>query len=310
MKIPDFYQILPEISLALDQQRPVVALESTVVTHGLPYPENLDLARAMEQEVRAAQSIPATVAVLKGKVRVGLTDDELAGLATNHAVHKISSREIAPAVALKWSGGTTVAGTLTIAHNAGLRVFATGGIGGVHRRIMQTDPITDISADLPQLASTPMVVVCAGAKAILDLPATIEYLETWGIPVVGYQTDEFPAFYSRGSGIPVGVRVEKPEEVARIAQAHWQQGLRSAILVVNPVPPAVALDRELVEGVIQVALQEMGKDGGGVHGQGVTPFLLQRVKELTGGASLRANLGLLLNNARLAGQIAAAWPRD
>lgn len=310
MKPPDFYTLLPEVAEALNAHQPVVALESTVITHGLPYPENLELARAMEQVVRAAHSIPATIAVLDGVVRIGLTDQELVSMATATDTHKVSSRDLAPAVALKWNGGTTVAGTLVAAANAGVRVFATGGIGGVHRRLSPAEPMTDISADLPQLATTPLVVVCAGAKAILDLPATIEYLETWGIPVLGYQTNEFPAFYSRSSGMPVSVRVDDVEAVGRIAQAHWQQGLRSAILVVNPVPREVEVAADEIEAAIQTALQELALPGNVVRGQAVTPFLLSRVKELTGGASLRANLGLLLNNARLAAQIAAAWPRE
>jgi pseudouridine-5'-phosphate glycosidase len=267
-------------------------------------PENLDLARAMEKEVRQSQSIPVTIAIIDGKVRIGLMDNDLVRLASERDAHKVSSRDIATAVALGWDGGTTVAGTLAIAHMAGIHVFATGGIGGVHRHTSD-GPTFDISADLPQLAHTPMIVVCAGAKAILDLPATVEYLETWGIPVIGFRTDEFPAFYSRQSGLPISARVDEPEAVVRIALANWQQGLKSAILVVNPPPVEVALPADQIEAIIQMAMQDMQTSK--VGGQQVSPFLLKRVTELTGGASMRANLGLLLNNARLAAQIAACW---
>ncbi len=303
MPLPSYYCIQPEIVQALTSGQPVVALESTVITHGLPYPENLELARQMECEVRQNGAIPATIAILTGQVRVGLTEDELADLATRQYVHKISSRDIAPAIELGWDGGTTVAGTLAIAQRIGLRVFATGGIGGVHRQAEW-----DISADLPQLATTPMVVVCAGAKAILDLPATLEYLETWAVPVVGYQTDEFPAFYSRNSGLKVSARADDPGMIGRMALKHWLQGARSALLVVNPPPQEVALPVEQVEKAIEHALADLAAEK--ISGQAVTPFLLQRVTRLTGGASLRANLGLLLNNARLAAQIAVTWPDD
>lgn len=295
-------QISESIRRALSDARPVVALESTVVTHGLPYPENLDLAREMEAQVAQQGAAAATIAVLDGSIRVGLEAAELERLAQGGEMHKISTRDFGPALAKGWSGGTTVAGTMLAAQAAGIIVFATGGIGGVHRQ-----PVYDISADLPQLAQTPMVVVCAGAKAILDLPGTLEYLETAAVPVVGYQTDEFPAFYSRSSGLPVSVRADSPAEIVSIARAHWGIGMHSAVLVVNPLPVETALAPEMVNEAIHTALREA--EAQHVRGQQVTPFLLQRVTELTGGASLRANLGLLHNNARLAAQIAKEFSK-
>lgn len=308
MPIPSFYSLSPEVAGALAAGSPLVALESTVITHGLPYPDNLQLAFNMERTVRDQGATPATIAVLDGKVIVGLNPSQLERLAQGPAARKISVRDFAPAIAQKADGGTTVAGTLAAAHTAGLRVFATGGIGGVHRQApgSSTDASYDVSADLSQLARSPLVVVCAGAKAILDLPATLEMLETLGVPVVGYQTDEFPAFYSRRSGLPVSARAETPREIAEMTSAHWQMGFESAVLVANPPPEADALAPEVVEGAIRQALAEAQAQG--VRGQGVTPFLLRRVSELTSGDSLRANLALLLNNARLATQIARALP--
>ncbi|MCU0485327.1 MAG: pseudouridine-5'-phosphate glycosidase [Anaerolineales bacterium] len=286
-----------EVSQALQARKPVVALESTVITHGLPFPQNLELARNMEQEVRAQGAIPATIGVVDGRVCVGLQADQLEGLAQARRVRKISSRDFAPAVVQGASGGTTVAGTLIAAHLAGIRVFATGGIGGVHRQA----PF-DVSTDLMQLSRTPVLVVCAGAKAILDLPATLETLETLGVPVLGYQTNDFPAFYSRSSGLAVSARANSPAEAAAVARAHWALGLASAILVTQPPPEADALPAEQIESVIVQALKEAHEQS--IYGQAVSPFLLRRVSELSGGASLKANLALLLNNARLAGQIA------
>lgn len=282
---------------------PIVALESTVITHGLPMPENLSLARDMESQVRSASAVPATIAVLDGKIHIGLNEAQLEGLASSRSAIKVSSRDLGPAVALGQTGGTTVAATLAAAYPAGLRVFATGGIGGVHRLAPDDHGAPfDISADLELLGRVPMVVVCAGAKAILDLPATLEVLETRSVPVVGYQTNDFPAFYSSSSGLPVSTRAESPEEIARIARAHWELGSHSAVLVVQPPPQEFALPNELVENAVQRALKEAHQKN--VRGQQVTPFLLGKVKELTEGSSLKANLALLLNNARLAAQIA------
>ena len=297
--LPPALILLPEVARARQLGLPLVALESAVITHGLPHPENLNLARDVELEIRQNGATPATIALLNGRVHVGLSPAELENLATLQPVRKISRRDYGIAIARGESGGTTVAGTLIAARAAGLRVFATGGIGGVHRHA----PF-DVSADLPELARSPLVVVCAGAKAILDLPATLEYLETVGVPVVGYQTDEFPAFYSPASGLKVNVRAGSPAEVAAIAREHWAMGLEGAILVVAPPPAEAALPAEAVEGEIETALEEARQEG--VSGAAVTPFLLRRVSELSQGASLRANLALLRNNARIAAQIAAA----
>jgi len=294
------FVISAEISRALNLSLPVVALESAVITHGLPRPQNLSLAHDIEQEIRNQGATPATIAVLDGQVHVGLTYAELERLVSKANALKISRRDFATAITKKASGGTTVAGTLFAAHRAGLKVFATGGIGGVHPR-----PPFDISTDLPTLAETPMIVVCAGAKAILDLPATLEYLETMSVPVVGYQTDEFPAFYSRQSGLPVSVRLETPQDIVDYAKAHWGLGMKSAVLVTQPPPAHADLPREKVDRFIQQAQQEA--DEKSIHGQAVTPFLLQRLAELSGGETLRTNFALLLNNARLAAQIARTY---
>ena len=296
-KIPPAYRLSREVARALSLGLPLVALESTVITHGLPYPENLTVAREMESALRQQGVAPATIAVLDGKIQVGVTEEQLERLANGQDMRKISARDLAVAIARKGCGGTTVAGTLLAAFAAGIRVFATGGIGGVHRQ-----PAFDVSADIPQLARTPVMVVCAGAKAILDLPATLEFLETYSVPVVGYQTDEFPAFYSRGSGLKTSCRADTPQEVVEIARAHWGLGNTSAVLVVTPPPEEVALPVELVEEAVHRALGEAQEKG--IRGQEVTPFLLKRVNEITGGRSLRANLGLLRNNAHLAGEIA------
>lgn len=296
MKHPHI-QVSTEVSRALTMGAPIVALESTVITHGLPQPQNLELARNMEQQVRDAKATPATVALLDGKIRLGISDEELIRLSESQSTLKVSHRDFATAIVKKVNGGTTVAGTMLAAHMSGIKVFATGGIGGVHK-----ESSFDISTDLKALAETPMVVVCAGAKAILDLPATMEYLETMGVPVVGYKTDEFPAFYSRESGLKVSARLDSPQEIAEFAKAHWSLGLRSAILVTNPVPETDAIPTSEMEPIIAQASAEAVEKG--IHGQALTPFLLGRISELTKGKSLKSNLALLLNNARLAGEIA------
>ncbi len=291
----------PGVARALETGQPVVALESTVISHGLPYPQNLELAQEMEGEVLRLHATPATIAVLDGRIRVGLKTGHLERLARpaapNIELKKISGRDLGPAVALRQSGGTTVAGTLAVAVQVGIRVFATGGIGGVHRNA----PF-DISADLPELGRSPVVVVCAGAKSILDLPATLEVLETLGVPVVGYQTDDFPAFFSVKSGLKVTQRAENPKQLADLARAHWELGQASAVLVVNPPPAEDALPYEEVDAFVAQAVKEAEEQK--ILGQKVTPFLLQRVKELSHGRTLQANLALLKNNARLAAQIA------
>lgn len=289
-----------EVKTAITTGKPVVALESTVITHGLPRPQNLQLAQDMEAAVRSAGATPATIAVLDGAVHVGLTAAELERIALHEeGMRKISRRDFGIALARGESGGTTVAGTALVANLAGIRVFATGGIGGVHR-----GSNFDISADLLELGRTPVVVVCAGAKAILDLPATLEVLETQGVPVIGYQTVDFPAFYSVSSGLKVTVRADTPAEIAAIARRHWIMG-KSAVLVGNPPPTEAALPAGEIEGVIQQALAEA--ENRHVHGAALTPFLLERVSQLSGGKSLRANLALLLNNADLAARIACEF---
>lgn len=289
----------PDVIHARELGLPMVALESAVITHGLPHPHNLNLARDVEAEVRSLGVIPATIALLNGKVHVGLSDDQLTTLGQMENTRKISLRDIGLALAGGLSGGTTVATTLYVAAKVGLRVFATGGIGGVHR-----DAPFDISTDLIQLGKTPVVVVCAGAKAILDLPATREVLETQGVPVIGYQTDEFPGFFTRSTGLSVDQRVDTPEAAAQIALATWKAGLRSAVLLVVPPPEAVSIPADEIEDAIQAALAQA--ETAGIHGAAATPFLLQRVSELTGGESLRANLALLKNNASVAAQVSKA----
>lgn len=287
----------PEVTEALAAGHPVVALESTVISHGLPYPRNLKVARGMEEAVRSAGAVPATIAVIGGRLRAGLDAAALERLATSRDVRKCSRRDLPIALASGCDGATTVAGTMYAAHLAGIRVFATGGIGGVHRG----HPF-DISADLPELAQTPVTVVCAGAKAILDLPLTLEYLETHGVPVIGYGTDELPSFYTRTSGLRIDRRCDTPAEVAAIVRAQRALGLPTGALVTVPVPVADELPAAEAEAAIAQALAEA--DARGVQGKDVTPFLLARVSELTGAKSQRANIALLMNNARVAAQIA------
>ena len=294
--LPSSIKINSDVSRALQLGLPVVALESTVITHGLPPPHNLSLARDMEAAARAEGATPATVAVLNGVVRVGLTDSELEEVASRSTI-KISRRNFAAAIVKKASGGTTVAGTMFAASKAGIKVFATGGIGGVHKEAR-----LDVSPDLQALASTQMIVVCAGAKSILDLPATMEYLETMGVPVLGYGTDEFPAFFSRASGLKTSARVDTPQEAADFARAHWDLGMPSAVLVCQPIPEENEIPRAEIDPIEEIASREAQEKN--IRGQALTPFLLQRVNELTSGKSMRANLVFLLNNARLAAQIA------
>lgn len=288
-----------EVEQALAENRPVVALESTLITHGLHRPINLEVARSLEAAVREEGAIPATIAILGGRITAGLLPEELEYLAEADSVRKCSRRDFSIARARREDGATTVAGTMMVAHSAGIRVFATGGIGGVHRG----HPY-DVSADLTELGRTPVTVVCAGAKAILDLPLTLEVLETQGVPVIGYQTSEFPAFYSRSSGLPVDVRCESPDEVAAIVVARDHLHLNAGLLVTAPVPESDELPAQDVEKAIKEALADA--EAAGVRGKAVTPFLLPRVSQLTGEASLRANIALLHNNVRIAARIAVA----
>ncbi|HEU4559409.1 MAG TPA: pseudouridine-5'-phosphate glycosidase [Longimicrobium sp.] len=287
------------MQLAQESGQGVVALESTVIAHGLPHPRNLEVARALEEEVSGYGAVPATVGVVAGKAIVGLSADEIKRLGTAEGVLKLSTRDLPVPLARGLNGATTVAATMWLAHRAGVAVFATGGIGGVHR-----GEAHDVSADLTELGRTPMIVVCAGAKAILDLPATREGLETAGVLVVGYGTDELPAFYSRESGLPVDVRADTPDEVASLWHAHRGLGAPGAILLCVPPPPDTALPTTAVEGAIREALELADQQG--IRGKEVTPFLLSAVAERTGGKSLEANVALLRNNARTAAQVAAA----
>lgn len=294
--------ITPEIADALAERRPVVALESTVISHGMPYPKNLATARALEAEVRDSGAIPATIAVMDGRVRVGLDDDALERLASGgSAARKLSRRDLPIALATGALGATTVAATMIAARLAGIAVFATGGVGGVHRGAERS---FDISADLDELARTSVCVVCAGAKSILDLPKTLEVLETRGVPVLGYETDEFPAFYSRRSGLPVDQRCDSPAEVAAILRAKWDLGLEGGVLLVNPIPQADELDAAVMEQAIALALADA--DAQGVTGKAITPHLLAALERITQGRSLTANMALIRHNARVAAAVANA----
>ena len=293
-------KIDPEVRRALQGKRPVVALESTIITHGMPYPENLTTARSPESQVRQGGAVPATIAVIGGVICVGLSDAELEWLASAKNVMKLSRADLPYAVATKRIGATTVAATMIAAHLAGIKVFATGGIGGVHRG---AETSFDISADLEELARTPVAVVCAGAKAILDVPKTLEYLETRGVPVVGYGTDEFPAFWSRQSGFAAPLRLDSAAEIARFVAAKWELNLGGGVVVCNPVPQADEIPAAEMRGFIDAAVGEAEQYG--IKGKAVTPYILARIVELTGGRSLRTNMALAQNNARVAAEIAA-----
>ncbi len=291
----------PEVAAAKAAGRPIVALESTLIAHGLPRPRNLETARALEAAVRDAGAVPATIAVAHGRLRIGLDAELLAELATADTVMKVSRRDLAACIANGWLGATTVAGTMIAAHLAGIRLFATGGIGGVHRGAERD---FDVSADLEELARTPVVVVCSGAKSILDLPKTLEVLETKGVPVCGWRTDEFPAFYTRSSGLAVPLRCDDLQALARGLEVQRQLGLQGGALIVNPIPEAAALPDDLIEAAVHEALQ-VAADAG-IGGKDVTPFLLARIVELTEGRSVDANVALVLSNARLAAELAIA----
>jgi len=295
----EFLKIAPEVAQAISEQRPVVALESTVIAHGLPRPQNLDTAHRLQESVRESGAVPATIAIIGGKLTVGLSYDEIKLLAEKTDIRKISTRDIPIAVAQGWDGATTVASTTWIAHRAGIKVFATGGIGGVHR-----GSLPDVSADLPELARTPIVVVCSGAKIVLDLPATREWLETYAVTVVGYQCDELPAFYSRASGLRVDVRADDADAVAGIFRAQRSLGIESALLLGVPVPAKSEVPTEELQQVLTTALEDA--EWKGITGPELTPFLLRQMAERSGGATLRANIALLENNARVAATIAGA----
>ncbi len=296
-----YLDISPEVQQALAEGKPVVALESTIISHGMPYPKNVETAMLVEKTIRDNGAVPATIAIIGGRLKAGLSPEEIEHLGkSGRKVAKVSRRDLAAIVARGADGATTVTTTMIIAHMAGIKVFATGGIGGVHRGAETT---MDISADLEELASTPVMVVCAGAKSILDLGLTLEYLETKGVPVIGYGTDELPAFYTRRSGFGVDYRVDTPAQLAAMFKAQQELGMKGGMLVTNPIPEQYAMDKEVIDAAIDRAVKESKEKG--IHGKETTPFLLARVVELTGGDSLESNIRLVLNNAIVASKTAA-----
>ena len=304
MELNKYLSITPEIKEALEAGKPVVALESTILSHGMPYPENVEFAHKVEEIVRGEGAIPATTAIIGGKLKVGLSSDELEIMCKADGVGKVSRRDVAVYLATGKTGATTVATTMIIAAMAGIKVFATGGIGGVHRGAQET---FDISADLQELAKTPVGVVCAGAKSILDIGLTLEYLETMGVPVLGMGTDDFPAFYCRKSGYKVDFNVESPEMAANILHTKWEAGMEGGAVLANPIPQEYELDFDEMEGVINKALA-MAKEQG-IHGKATTPFLLSHIKDLTHGVAFASNVQLAYNNARMASKIAVAMTK-
>ena len=296
-----YLDISPEVAEALANGKPVVALESTIISHGMPYPRNVKTALLVEQTIRENGAVPATIAIIGGRLKAGLSEAEIEYLGkSGRNVAKASRRDLAALVARKADGATTVTTTMMIAHMAGIGIFATGGIGGVHRGAETT---MDISADLEELGNTPVMVICAGAKSILDLGLTLEYLETKGVPVIGYGTNELPAFYTRHSGFGVDYRADSPEELAAMFTAQRELGLKGGMLVTNPIPEEYSMDKAVIDAAIEQALKEAAENG--IKGKETTPFLLAKVVELTGGDSLDSNIALVLNNARLAAKTAA-----
>ena len=298
-----YLDISPEVAEALNSGKPVVALESTIISHGMPYPRNVETALLVEQTIRENGAVPATIAIIGGRLKAGLSKDEIEYLGkSGRNVAKTSRRDSAALVARKADGAPPVTTTMMIAHMAGISIFATGGIGGVHRGAEVT---MDISADLEELGNTPVMVVCAGAKSILDLGLTLEYLETKGVPVIGYGTDELPAFYTRHSGFGVDYRADSPEELAAMFKAQRDLGLKGGMLVTNPIPEEYSMDKAVIDAAIDQAIKEASEKG--IKGKETTPFLLAKVVELTGGDSLDSNIALVLNNARLAAKTAAEF---
>jgi pseudouridine-5'-phosphate glycosidase len=302
MNFSKYLDILPEVRQALEQGRPVVALESTIISHGMPYPQNMETARDCERVIRENGAVPATIAILGGRLKVGLSDEDLKYMATGKDIVKCSRRDLGFVVAEGKNGATTVAATMIVAALAGIRVFATGGVGGVHRGAERT---FDISADLQELAHTNVCVVSAGVKSILDIGLTLEYLETYGVPVIGFKTSRFPAFYTPDSGFDVEYSVQDEGEVARMLKAKWELGLQGGAIVGNPIPAQYAIDKDLVDGAIAQALKEADEQH--ISGKRITPFLLDRIKTITGGESLSSNIQLVLNNCAVAARIAAAY---
>lgn len=291
-----------EVQQAMNDKKPVVALESTIISHGMPYPQNVETARVVEQIIRDNGAVPATIAIMDGKIKIGLSDEELELLGNTPGVSKVSRRDIGQLIATKKIGATTVAATMICAELAGIRVFATGGIGGVHRGAETT---MDISADLEELSNTGVAVVCAGAKSILDIGLTLEYLETKGVPVIGYQTDVMPAFYTRSSGFDLTFRSDGAAELAQVLKAKWDLGIKGGAVIANPIPAEHALEESFINGIIAQAMAEAKENG--ISGKEVTPFLLGKVKELTEGKSLVANIELVKHNAKVGAELAAAY---
>ena len=304
MKLSDYLDIHPDVENAIKNNEPVVALESTIISHGMPYPKNVETALMVEETVRSNKAVPATIAIINGKLKVGLTNDEIEYLATNEEVKKVSRRDLPITVAQKLSGSTTVASTMIIASLAKIAIFATGGIGGVHKGAENT---MDISADLEELANTNVCVVCAGAKAILDLGLTLEYLETKGVPVIGYKTSELPAFYSSESGFDVDYKIDSAQEIAEILRTKWDLSLDGGVLVTNPIPVAFELETGVMNDAINQAIIEA--DNNKISGKKITPYLLSKVNEITQGKSLEANIKLIQNNADLAAKIALHYSK-
>jgi len=297
--LKDYLDISPEVQKALDEGKPVVALESTIISHGMPYPQNVETARKVENIIREAGAVPATIGIIKGRLKAGLTDEEIEYMGDGSKILKTSRRDIPFIIANKLDGATTVASTMIIAELAGIKVFVTGGIGGVHR---DGETTMDVSADLQELANTNVAVICAGAKSILDINLTLEYLETHGVPVIGYGSDEFPAFYTRKSGFKADYRVDSPEVVARALKAKWDLNLKGGVVIGNPIPEEFEMDYDVITNAIEDALKEAKEKG--IVGKATTPFLLAKVKALTGGTSLVSNIELVYNNARVGSQIA------
>ncbi|MCR8978525.1 pseudouridine-5'-phosphate glycosidase [Brevibacillus laterosporus] len=293
-----------EVAHALENKLPIVALETTIISHGMPYPQNIEMAKKVEQIIRDNGAVPATIGIMDGKIKIGLTDQELQEFATNKSVEKVSRRDFPYILATGKIGATTVAGTMIAAELAGIEMFATGGIGGVHR---EGEVTWDVSADLTELANTSVAVVCAGCKSILDIGRTLEYLETQGVPVVGYKTDEFPSFYSRKSGYGVDFKLDTPDSVASVMDTKWKLGMQGGMVISNPVPEESALPYDQIEAAIQQALTEAKENN--IAGKKVTPFLLSKVKELTAGKSLETNIALVYHNAEVAAKIAVEYKK-
>ena len=294
--------ISTEVQQALKTGQPVVALESTIISHGMPYPQNLETAHAVENIIREESAVPATIAIMNGRIKIGLSQHELEQFAKHTNQLKVSRRDLPLVLSQKQSGGTTVAATMICAKLAGIAVFVTGGIGGVHR---ENEKTMDISADLMELAKTNVAVVCAGIKSILDIPRTLEYLETQGVPVIGYKTEDFPAFYTPASGSLVQSRLDTPEEIARCMKIKWELGLDGGIVIGNPVQQEDAMDEAIIQQAISAALTDAAEQG--IEGKDVTPFLLERINQLTEGKSLKSNIALVCNNARLGAKIAVSY---